>query len=192
MNRMTVSTTDIRPGNKVEVDRAPWVVINNEFVKPGKGQAFNRIKMKNLMTGQQVERTYKSGEKIELADVEEKTMTYLYDEGDGAVFMDGKSFEQVSVNADIIQPMKHWLMEEVPYQITFYKGNVIEIVPPCFLEMTVVETTPAVRGDTSGRVLKAAKTNTGATIQVPIFIEEGQRIKVDTRTHEYASRASDK
>jgi elongation factor P len=186
---MSASTNEIRAGMKVEVDNEPWLIINNEFNKPGKGQAFNRIKMKSMLTGRLVERTYKSGEKLDLADVGEQQMRYLYHDGDNAVFMDEKTFDQVSVSPEVINPMKQWLMEEVVYQVIIYKGNVVEVTPPTFLEMVVTETSPGVRGDTSGRVLKAAVTSTGAKIQIPIFIEEGERIKVDTRTGEYAARA---
>ena len=188
---MSASTNEIRAGMKVEVDNEPWLIINNEFNKPGKGQAFNRIKMKSMISGRQVERTYKSGEKLDLADIAEQQMRYLYHDGDNAVFMDEKTFDQINVGANIIEPMKQWLMEEIIYQVVIYKGLVVEVAPPTFLEMVVTETTPGVRGDTSGRVMKAATTSTGAKIQIPIFIEEGERIKVDTRTGEYAARAND-
>ncbi|HEX2583434.1 MAG TPA: elongation factor P, partial [Chlamydiales bacterium] len=158
---------------------------------PGKGNAFNRIKMKNIKSGRVVERTYKSGEKLDLADIEENQMRFLYKDAEGAVFMDEKTYDQVTINNDIIGSIHHWLMEEVIYQVIFYKGEVIEVIPPTFLEMVITETSPGVRGDTSGRVLKPAKTETGATIQVPIFIEEGEKVKVDTRTGEYASRVND-
>lgn len=188
---MTVTTNEIRVGMKVEVDKEPYLIINNEFVKPGKGQAFNRIKMKNMVNGRVVEKTYKSGEKLDLADVEEAHMRFLYKEADGAVFMDEKTFDQTTIPNETIGSNEQWLMEEVIYQVVFYKGSVIEISPPTFMEMKIVETSPGVRGDTaSGRVLKAATTETGAKIQIPIFVEEGEKVKVDTRTGEYVSRAS--
>lgn len=187
----SVTTNEIRVGMKVEVDREPYLIIGNEFVKPGKGQAFNRIKMKNMMSGRVVERTYKSGEKFDLADVEEATVRFLYKEPDGAVFMDEKTFDQISIRDDVIGDKQQWLMEETIYQVIFYKGSPIELIPPTFMEMKIVETAPGVRGDTaSGRVLKPAVTETGAKIQVPIFVEEGEKVKVDTRTCEYVSRAS--
>lgn len=187
---MSASTNEIRVGMKVEVDKEPYLIIANEFVKPGKGQAFNRIKMKNMISGRVVERTYKSGEKLDLADIEEHQMRFVYNDGDSAVFMDEKTYDQSTIGPEIIGPIKQWLMEEIVYQVTFYKGIVIEVVPPTFLEMIVTETSPGLRGDTSGRVLKPATTETGAKIQVPIFVEEGEKVKVDTRTGEYASRAS--
>lgn len=187
----SVSTSDLRPGMKVEVEKYPYLIISNEFVKPGKGQAFNRIKMKNMITGRVTEMTYKSGEKLDLADIEEAKMRFLYKEQDGAVFMDEKTFDQISISNELIGSNDQWLMEEVIYDVVFYKGNPIEIVPPTFMEMVITETAPGVRGDTaSGRVLKPATTETGAKIQVPIFVEEGERIKVDTRTGEYVSRVN--
>lgn len=186
----SVTTNDIRVGMKVEVEKEPYLIISNEFVKPGKGQAFNRIKMKNMVNSRVIERTYKSGEKLDLADIEENQMRFLYKEPDGAVFMDDKTFDQVTISNELIGNNQQWLMEEVLYQVIFYKGSVIEVTPPTFLEMKIIETSPGVRGDTSGRVLKPATTETGAKIQVPIFVEEGEKVKVDTRTGEYVSRAS--
>jgi elongation factor P len=187
----TLSTNEIRIGMKVEVDKEPWLIISNEFVKPGKGNAFNRIKMKNMITARVVERTYKSGDKLDVADIEEAQMRFLYKEADGAVFMDDKTFDQITISNEIIGNNEQWLMEELIYQVVFYKGAVIELLPPTFMEMKIVETSPGVRGDTSGRVLKPATTETGAKIQVPIFVEEGEKVKVDTRTGEYVSRAND-
>lgn len=187
----SVSTNEIRVGMKVEVENEPYLIIANEFVKPGKGQAFNRIKMKNMKTSRVIERTYKSGEKIDLADVEETQMRYLYKDADGATFMDEKTFDQITISNELIGSNIHWLMEETVFHIIFYKGEPIEIIPPTFMEMIITETAPGVRGDTaSGRVLKPATTETGAKIQVPIFVEEGEKVKVDTRTCEYVSRVN--
>ncbi|MBS0624921.1 MAG: elongation factor P [Verrucomicrobia bacterium] len=187
----SVSTNEIKVGMKVEVDKEPYLIVSNEFVKPGKGQAFNRIKMKNMINGRVVERTYKSGEKIDLADIEESTVRFLYKESDGAIFMDEKTFDQITISNELIGQNAQWLMEETLYQVIFYKGAPIELVPPTFLEMKIVDTAPGVRGDTaSGRVMKPAITETGAKIQVPIFVEEGEKIKVDTRTCEYVSRVN--
>jgi elongation factor P len=183
-----VSTNEFRAGIKVEVEGEPYTIVTNEFVKPGKGQPFNRVKLKHLKTGRVVERTFKSGEKLDLADVEEMKLRLLYKEADGAVFMDDNSFEQVTIPSALIGDKEQWLMEEVLYDITFYRGEPIDLSPPTFMEMTIVETNPGVRGDTSGRVLKPAVTNSGAKIQVPIFVDEGEKIKVDTRTGEYVSR----
>ncbi len=184
-----VSTSDVRAGLKVEVEGEPYTVVSNEFVKPGKGQPFNRIKLKHLLTNRVVEKTFKSGEKLDLADVEECKMRMLYKEADGVVFMDDKTFDQFTISLKTIGDKEAWLMEEVIYDIILYRGEPIDVQPPTFMEMKIVDTPPGVRGDTaSGRVLKPATTETGAKIQIPIFVEEGEKIKVDTRTGEYVSR----
>lgn len=183
-----VSTSEFKQGMKVEIDREPYVIVTNEFVKPGKGQPFNRVKLKNLLTGRVVEKTYRSGEKLELADVEEMRMRLLYKEGADYIFMDEKSYEQHTVPGSVIGDKDRWCMEDIEYELVFYKGEVIDMSPPTFMEMRITETAPGLRGDTSGRVLKPARVETGANIQVPIFIEEGERIKIDTRTGEYVSR----
>jgi elongation factor P len=144
-----------------------------------------------MVTGRVVERTYKSGEKLDLADIEEADMRFLYKESDGSVFMDEKTFDQITISNELIGSNQQWLMEEALYKVVFYKGAPIELIPPTFMEMVIVETSPGVRGDTaSGRVLKPATTETGAKIQVPIFVEEGEKVKVDTRTCEYVSRVN--
>ena len=183
-----VSTSDFRGGMKVELDREPYTIVSNEFVKPGKGQPFNRVKLKHLKTGRVVEKTFKSGEKLDLADVEETKMRMLYKEPEGIVFMDEGTYDQHTVPLSIIGEREVWFMEEVEYDIVFYKGEIIDITPPTFMEMVITETAPGLRGDTSGRVLKPAVTETGAKIQIPIFIEEGEKVKVDTRTGAYVSR----
>jgi elongation factor P len=186
-----VSTGDVRGGYKVEIEGEPYVVVSNEFVKPGKGQPFNRIRVKQLKTGRVTEKTFKSGEKLDLADVEEAKMRMLYKEGDDVIFMDDNTFDQVNVPMDMLGDNAQWLIEEVIYDVTFYKGQPIDVNPPTFMEMKIIETAPGVRGDTaSGRVLKPAVVESGAKVQVPIFIEEGEKIKVDTRTGEYVSRVN--
>ena len=182
------STGDLKPGFKVEIDGEPYNVVSNEFVKPGKGQPFNRVKVKNLKTARVIEKTFKSGDKVDVADIEENKMRMLYKESDGVVFMDDKTFDQITVPLSLIGNNEQWLMEEVLYDIMFYKGEPIDVQPPTFMEIKIAETAPGVRGDTSGRALKSAITETGGKIQVPLFIEEGQKIKIDTRTGEYVSR----
>lgn len=183
-----ISTGELRAGMKVEVDKEPYTVISNEFVKPGKGQPFNRIKIKHLLTGRVTEKTFRSGEKIDLADVEEKTMRLLYREADHFVFMDEKSFEQYSIAEKVLQGKEGFCKDDIEYGIVFYKGEVIEVIPPTFMELKVTETAPGLRGDTSGRALKPAILETGAKVQVPLFVEEGDVLKIDTRTGEYVSR----
>ncbi|NGX37037.1 MAG: Elongation factor P [Chlamydiae bacterium] len=183
-----VSTNEFKSGMKVELDREPYLIVSNEFVKPGKGQPFNRVKLKHLMTGRMVERTFRSGEKLQLADVEEFKMRLLYQEGEDYVFMDEKTYEQHTVSGSVIGNKAAWCMEDIEYDLISYKGEIIDMTPPMFMEMVITETAPGLRGDTSGRVLKPAILETGAKIQVPIFVNEGEKIKVDTRTGEYVSR----
>lgn len=185
-----ISTNEFRGGIKVEVEGQPYTIVSNEFVKPGKGQAFNRVKLKHLISGRVIERTFKSGEKVDVADVMETEMRMLYREGDAVVFMDETSFEQTRIPLSNIGDVAQWLMEDHLYEIVFYKGSPITVEPPIFMEMKVIETAPGLRGDTTGRVLKPAIVESGAKVQVPIFVEEGQVIKVDTRTGEYVSRVT--
>ncbi len=183
-----VSTNEFKQGIKIEVDGEPYTIITNEFVKPGKGQPFNRVRIKHLKSGKTIERTFKSGDRVEIADVLETRMRMLYKEADAVVFMDDVSFEQMTIPLSVIGSVDQWLMDEISYVIIIYKGEPIEVQPPTFMEMKITETAPGIRGDSSGRVLKPALTETGAKIQVPIFIDEGEKIKVDTRTGEYVSR----
>lgn len=186
------STNEIRGGFKIELEKQPYVIISNEFVKPGKGQAFNRIKMKHLTTGRVIEKTFKSGEKLDLADVTEIEMRLLYKEPDNAVFMDEKSFEQISIPFSNLGDTAQWLLDDHLYQVISYNGQPINVEPPTFMEMKITETSPGVRGDTaSGRVMKPAVLASGAKVQVPIFVNEGEKIKVDTRTGDYVSRVSE-
>ena len=185
-----VSVNDLKQGMKLEIEKQPFVVVSLQFVKPGKGQAFTRTKIKNLLTGRVIEKSYRSGEKLDTADVEETQMRMLYKDGDSAVFMDDTSFEQISIPLSQLGDVEQWLMEDLLYGIIFYNSNPINVEPPTFMEMVLTETDPGVRGDTaSGRVLKPAITESGAKVQVPIFIEQGEKVKIDTRTGEYVSRA---
>jgi elongation factor P len=186
-----VSTNEFRAGIKVEIEGQPYTIVSNEFVKPGKGQSFNRVRLKHLLTGRVIERTFKSGEKVDIADVIETKMRMLYKEPDGIVFMDETSFEQMKIPLDNIGDTVQWIMEDLIYGIIIYRGVPVSVEPPTFIEMRIVETAPGDRGNTaSGRVLKAAITESGAKVQVPIFISEGELIKIDTRTGEYVSRVS--
>lgn len=186
-----VSTSEFRVGLRIEVDGQPYLILQNDFVKPGKGQAFNRIKIKNFLTGRVIEKTFKSGESVETADVREQQMRLLYTDQEGATFMDDETFEQETIFWEKIENVRSWLLEDIIYTIVRYNDAVISVEPPIFMELTIAETAPGVRGDTaSGRVMKPAVTNTGAKIMVPIFIDEGEVVKVDTRTGSYESRVS--
>lgn len=186
-----ISTNEFRAGVKIEIEGQPYTIVSNEFVKPGKGQAFNRVRIKHLTTGRVIERTLKSGEKVDLADVVEAKMRMLYKEADGVIFMDEVSFEQHKIPLDNIGSVEQWLQEDKLYDIVFYKSVPFTVEPPTFMELRITETAPGDRGNTaSGRVLKPAIVETGAKIQVPIFIEQDEIVKVDTRTGEYVSRVS--
>lgn len=185
----SISTNDFRNGTKIEVDKEPYTIVACEFVKPGKGQAFTRTKLKHLLSGKVIERTFKSGEKFDLADVEDLTMRLLYCEAEDAIFMDDNTFDQLNVPLSVIGANKAWLKDDIVYQLVLYKGSVVDVAPPIFMELKITDTAPGARGDTaSGRVLKPAVVETGAEVQVPIFITEGETIKVDTRNGEYVSR----
>ncbi|MEG0037132.1 MAG: elongation factor P [Victivallaceae bacterium] len=186
-----VNTSDFRVGLKIELEGQPYIILQNEFVKPGKGQAFNRIKIKSLISGRVIEKTFKSGESVEMADVAEVQMRLLYTDQEGATFMSDETFDQEQVFWDKLENIKNWLLEECLYTLIFYNGEVIIVEAPVFMELTVTETSPGVRGDTaSGRVLKPCVTNTGAKVMVPIFVEEGDVIKVDTRNGAYEARVA--
>jgi elongation factor P len=184
-----VSTNEFRTGLKVELDGQPFVIVSNEFVKPGKGQAFNRVRLKHLLQKRVVDKTFKSGDKLDLADVVETEMRMLYRDTEGVVFMDETSFEQTTIPLDNLGDVNQWLMEDKVYSIVLYNGEPVLVEPPTFVEMRITETEPGARGDTSsGRVLKPGVTESGAKVQIPIFITEGEMIKIDTRTGEYVSR----
>lgn len=185
-----ISTSEFKSGLKIEVEGQPYTIIHNDSVKPGKGQAFNRVRLKHLLTGRTIERTFKSGDKVDVADVVETNMRMLYKEADGAVFMDD-AFEQITIPLQNIGETAQWLMEDLVYEIIFYKGVPVNVEPPTFMDMKIKETAPGDRGNTaSGRVLKPAITESGAKIQVPIFVEQDELVRVDTRTGEYISRVS--
>lgn len=141
-----LSVNDIRSSMKVEIDNEPYVVVSNQFVKPGKGQAFNRIRVKNLLTTRSVEKTYKSTEKLKLADVEETSMRLLYLEQDSAVFMNDESFDQINVAFSVIKDNRIWLKDDTVYDLILYKGAVIDLIPPTFMELVITESDPGLRG----------------------------------------------
>jgi len=182
---------DIRGGMKLLIDGDPCVVVDNEFVKPGKGQAFNRLRYRNLKTGRVIERTYKSGDSIQGADVVEVDAQFLYTDGNEWHFMVIESFEQFAVHETEVSEAKIWLKEQSECKITLWNGTPILIVPPTFVTLKIVETDPGLKGDTAGTGGKPAKLESGATVRVPLFVQEGEIIKVDTRTGEYVSRAKD-
>ncbi|MDT8405495.1 elongation factor P [Sulfuriflexus sp.] len=185
------STNEFRSGLKLMIDGDPCAIVENEFVKPGKGQAFNRVKIRNLKTGRVIDRTYKSGESVEAADVMDTEMQYLYNDGEFWYFMDPDSFEQVGADENAVRDAIKWLKEQDMYTVTLWNGSPLTVTPPNFTVLKVTETDPGVRGDTSGGGGKPATLETGAVVRVPLFINEGELLKVDTRTGEYVSRAKE-
>jgi len=184
-----VGINSLKAGMKIEINKDPYSVVGVDFVKPGKGQPFTKVKVKHLLSGRVIEKTYRSGEKLELADVEEVRMRMLYKDHEQVTFMDDRTYDQLSVSLASFANKEVYLMEDILYELILYKSEVIDIIPPTFLCMKITETIPGVRGDTaSGRVLKPAVTETGGKVQVPIFIEEGEVVKIDTRTGEYVGR----
>ena len=185
------STNEFRSGLKLMIDGDPCSIVENEIVKPGKGQAFNRVKIRNLKTNRVIDRTYKSGESVEAADVMDTDMQYLYSDGEFWYFMDPESFEQVGADENAVGENTKWLKEQDTYTVTLWNGAPLTITPPNFVLLTVTETDPGVRGDTSGGGGKPATMETGAVVRVPLFINEGELLKVDTRTSEYVGRAKE-
>ena len=183
------STNEFRSGLKVMLEGDPCSIIENEFVKPGKGQAFNRVKFRNLMSGRVWERTFKSGESLEAADVMDLDMEYLYTDGEFWHFMmtDG-SYEQHAASRDALGETVDWLKEQEVYSVTLYNGVPLSVSAPNFVELQVVETDPGLKGDTAQGGSKPAKLSTGAIVKVPLFIVEGEVLKIDTRTGEYVGR----
>lgn len=182
---------EIRSGMKLLIDGDPCVVVDNEFVKPGKGQAFNRLRYRNLKNGRVIERTYKSGDSIPSADVVEVDAQYLYGDGSEWHFMATESFEQYAVHETEVAEARIWLKEQSECKLTLWNSTPILVTPPTFVNLKIVETDPGLKGDTSGGGGKPAKLESGAVVRVPLFVQEGEVIKVDTRTGEYVSRAKE-
>ncbi len=185
------TTNEIRGGMKVMIDNDPCLILENEFVKPGKGQAFNRIRFRNLKTGRVVERTYKSGDSIEAADVVDVEAQYLYNDGNHRHFMATESYEQYQMTETEVGEAGLWLKEQGECTLTLWNGTPLAVAPSIFVTLKIVETDPGVRGDTSGGGGKPAKLESGAVVRVPLFVQEGEVIKVDTRTGEYVSRVKE-
>lgn len=172
------------------LDGEPCSILDNDYVKPGKGQAFNRVKLRNLRNGRVIEKTFKSGESLEGADVMELDMEYLYSDGEFWHFMatDG-SFEQHAASQEALGDTVKWLKEQEIYTITLFNGAVLTVAPPNFVELEVVETDPGLKGDTAQGGNKPATLTTGAVVKVPLFINIGDKLRIDTRSGDYVSRA---
>lgn len=183
-----LGANDLRKRVKLLIEGQPHVILDSDFVKPGKGQAFTRVRVRNYINGKIIERTYKSTETAESCEVISKKVTYQYNDGSTWFFMDMDSFETIEVSKEAMGEVAEWLKDGVECDVTIWEGKILEVVPPIFMVYTVVEAPPGERGDTSGRVLRPAVIDTGAEVQIPLFVEVGEKIKVDTRTGEYVER----
>lgn len=186
----TYTTNQFKSGLKIMLDGDPCSIIENEMVKPGKGQAFNRVKIRNLKTGRVIEKTFRSGESVDGADVVDVELQYLYNDGEFWHFMNPETFDQVAANESAVVDTKKWLTEQDICTVTLYNGAPLSVTPPNFIEMKIVETDPGLKGDTAGTGGKPATLESGAVVRVPLFVQNGEMIKVDTRTGEYVSRVS--
>lgn len=182
------NTNEFRGGLKVMLDGDPCSIIENEFVKPGKGQAFNRVKIRNLKTGRVLEKTFKSGESLDAADVMDMDMQYLYDDGEFYHFMVPDTFEQHAADRNAVGDANLWLKPQDMYEVTLFNGAPIAVTPPNFVELAITETDPGLKGDTAQGGTKPATLESGAVVKVPLFLEIGEVVKVDTRSGEYMSR----
>lgn len=183
-----ISAGDFRKGVTFEYDGSVYSVVDFQHVKPGKGAAFVRTKMKNVVTGQVLERTFNPTEKVEEAKIERKEMQYLYNEGGIYYFMDMETYEQIPLNYDQVEEAMKYVIENMMVSIQFYKGKAFSVLPPMFVELNIVECEPGIQGDTSKAGTKPAKLETGLVIQVPLFVNNGDRIRIDTRTGSYMER----
>ncbi|MBO1927170.1 elongation factor P [Thiomicrorhabdus sp. 6S2-11] len=185
----TVSTNEFKNGLKFLMDGQPCTIVDNTIVQPGKGQAFNRVKYRNLMTGRVLEKTFKSGEKVEAADVMDTELQYLYNDGEFWHFMDAESFEQFQAAEAAVADVAKWLVEQDMCVVTLFNGDPISVTPPKQVTLEIVETDPGLKGDTAGTGGKPATLTTGAVVQVPLFVQIGEKVIVNTEKGEYVSRA---
>ena len=186
----TLDTSAFRRGLKIEIDREPWEIVEFQHVKPGKGSAFVRTRIKNLLTGRTIDRTFKSGDVVGKPDLEEKEMQYLYKEGDHYNFMDNKNFEQTFLTEEQMADAKNFIKDNTTTQVLFFNGKAIGIEIPNAMDLRVAKCDPGVRGDTVSGATKPAILETGYMVKVPLFINEGEILRIDTRTGEYLTRVA--
>lgn len=186
-----LSHNQLRLGTRVEIDEIPWIIVSADFVKPGKGQAFTKIRIKSLLDGRVIDRTFKSSDSVHKADIVDQEMQYLYADGGFWHFMEPAKYEQAALSKEQIGDVINWLREQETYQVTFWRGKAISVTPPPFLNLKVSQCDPGVKGDTVSGATKPATLETGYVIKVPLFVNEGDRIRVDTRTGDYVERAKD-
>jgi len=183
-----LSTTDFRRGLKIELDNIPYEIVDFQHVKPGKGGAFVRTKLRNMLNGRVVENTFRSGEKMGKPDMETRSMQYLYKDGSGFVFMDMESYEQFTVEQDVLGDKGRFLVDGMELTMLLYRGKALDIDLPPSVVLEITHTEPGVKGDTVSGATKPATLSTGLTITVPLFVNEGEKVKVDTRSGEYLGR----
>lgn len=186
---MMISTNDMRPGQTLDLDGTLFTITYYQHVKPGKGQAFVKTKLKNVKSGAVVDRTFRADEKVSLAVLDKREMQYLYEDEAGLVFMDNESYEQVHVDPELLGDSRRFLLEGITCLVPVYEGTPVGAEMPVTVALRVTETEPGMKGDRVSGALKPATLETGAVIQVPLFVEVGESLKVDTRTGEYISRA---
>ncbi|HNX92959.1 MAG TPA: elongation factor P [Syntrophomonas sp.] len=184
-----ISVNDFKTGVTIVFEDVVYQVVDFQHVKPGKGAAFVRAKLKNVKTGGSVEKTFRGGEKVARAHLDKREMQYLYSDGDGFVCMDNENYEQITIGKDEIGDGAKWLMENMTIGVLLYNGEIMGIELPNFVELTVTETEPGIKGDTATGATKNAKLESGAVVQVPLFVNEGDRLRIDTRTGQYMERA---
>ena len=185
------TASDLRKGLRIEIDGAPYLITEFQFVKPGKGQALYNCKLKNLINGSTLTKTYRSNDRMDEPHLEEKTLRYSYTDGSHYVFMD-EHYEQVPINADALGDARFFLFEDIEVKVLYHNGRPIDVTLPTFVEKTIVKTEPGARGNTATNVLKTAEIEGGYEIHVPLFVNQGDLVRIDTRTGEYADRVSKK
>lgn len=179
---------ELRKGVKLEIDGEPYLIVDFEFAKPGKGQALYRCRLRNMITGSQFDRTYRSGDKFNAADIEEQEMQYLYNDGQHFHFMNMSSYEQTEMSAATVADASNFLTENLVVNVLLFQGRPIGITLPNFVELQIVKSDPGIKGDTASGSTKPATLSTGHVIQVPLFVEEGEVVRIDTRTGQYVER----
>ncbi|SET40809.1 elongation factor P [Thorsellia anophelis] len=184
----TYGSNDLKNGLKIMLDGEPCVILDTEFVKPGKGQAFTRTRVRKLISGKTLDKTFKSNESVDGADVMDLNMDYLYTDGEFWHFMNNQTFEQLSADAKAVGDNAQWLVENSECILTLWNGQPIAVTPPNFIELEIVDTDPGLKGDTAGTGGKPATLSTGAVVKIPLFVQLGEVIRVDTRSGEYVSR----
>jgi elongation factor P len=182
------STAEFKKGLKIELDGVPYLIVDFQHVKPGKGGAFVRTKLKSLLTGRVLDQTFRSGEKVKRPDLMEREMQYLYRQGDSFCMMDNETYEQIMLSADQMAEARLYVTENLNVKILFFNQQPVAVEVPLFVELEVAQTEPGVKGDTAAGGTKPATLESGVTLQVPLFINEGDRVKVDTRTGTYIER----